>query len=120
MHKAVRTHAQIALRTQNRMSCEDKELGGLGLLKMDDMSMLRMLEFFMKEWRSKSEIGEILFAALNHIKREIGMKTSRIRLYFIYASFLTFGSPVIIYLIMAFILDQKDFLKPRKSNIWDL
>ena len=61
-----------------------------------------------------------VFGVCEYIGQKIGMKTSRIRLYFIYASFLTFGSPVIIYLILAFILDQKNLLKSRKSTIWDL
>ncbi len=61
-----------------------------------------------------------IFGVCEYIGEKIGMKTSKIRLFFIYASFLTFGSPVIIYLIMAFILDQKDLFKARKSTIWDL
>ena len=61
-----------------------------------------------------------IFGVCEYLGEKIGMKTSKIRLFFIYASFLTFGSPVIIYLIMAFLLDQKDLFKARKSTIWDL
>jgi len=61
-----------------------------------------------------------VFGVCEYIGAKVGMKSSRIRLYFIYASFLTFGSPVIIYLVLAFILDQKNLLKSRKSTIWDL
>jgi len=60
------------------------------------------------------------FGVCEYLGKKIGMKTSKIRLFFIYASFLTFGSPVIIYLIMAFLLDQKKQFRARKSTIWDL
>ena len=53
---------------------------------------------------------------------KLGIRVSGIRLFFIYVSFLTFGSPLIIYLAMAFILDNKEFFKfsrPKKT-IWDL
>ncbi|MEQ8325257.1 MAG: PspC domain-containing protein [Vicingaceae bacterium] len=61
-----------------------------------------------------------VFGVCEYIGEKIGMKSSKIRLYFIYASFLTFGSPVIIYLILAFLLEQKDQFRARRSNIWDL
>lgn len=71
-----------------------------------------------ERWQALFEMR--IFGVCEYIGKKIGMKSGKIRLYFIYASFLTFGSPVIIYLAMAFILDQKDLLKPRKSTIWDL
>ena len=61
-----------------------------------------------------------VFGVCEYLGEKMGMKTSKIRLFFIYSSFLTFGSPVIIYLVLAFILDQKDLFKARKSTIWDL
>ncbi|MBL4577074.1 MAG: PspC domain-containing protein [Flavobacteriales bacterium] len=53
---------------------------------------------------------------------KLGIKSSSIRLFFIYLSFITFGSSLIIYLIMAFILEHKHFFKIRKKRktIWDL
>ena len=52
---------------------------------------------------------------------KLGMRASRIRLFFIYISFLTFGSPLIIYLAMAFILEHKDLIKGfRRKRIWEL
>ena len=48
---------------------------------------------------------------------KLGLKSSRIRLFFIYLSFLTLGSPLIIYLIMAFVLENKYWfkLKPKRT-----
>lgn len=51
---------------------------------------------------------------------KLGLRTSRIRIYFIYLSFLTLGSPLIVYLIMAFILENKNFFKFRKKRtVWE-
>jgi len=54
--------------------------------------------------------------------RKLGMKIPRIRVYFIYLSFITFGSILFLYLIMAFILEHKEFFKIRKKrpSIWDI
>ncbi len=52
---------------------------------------------------------------------KLSIKSSKIRMFFIYASFLTIGSPVIMYLIMAFILEHKNHFKGfRKKRVWDL
>lgn len=53
---------------------------------------------------------------------KLGINSGRIRKAFIYTSFITFGSPLVVYLAMAFILENKDYFKPntRKSSIWDL
>jgi phage shock protein C len=55
--------------------------------------------------------------------KKLGIRTTRIRMYFVYLSFFTFGSPVIMYFIMAFILENKEYFNPkrnRKDRIWDL
>jgi phage shock protein PspC (stress-responsive transcriptional regulator) len=52
---------------------------------------------------------------------KLGVNTQSIRLFFIYLSFITFGSPIIIYLIMAFILKNKDYFKPQvRKTIWEI
>tara|TARA_R110002096_G_scaffold169779_8_gene341576 strand:+ start:2578 stop:2805 length:228 start_codon:yes stop_codon:yes gene_type:complete len=53
--------------------------------------------------------------------KKLGLKTTKIRLFFIYLSFITLGSPLIIYLVMAFILEHKDYFKfKRRKTIWDI
>ena len=53
--------------------------------------------------------------------QKLGLPTTKIRLFFIYISFLTLGSPIIIYLIMAFILENKYVFKLKKrKTIWDI
>jgi phage shock protein C len=56
--------------------------------------------------------------------KKLGIRTTTVRMYFIYLSFFTFGSPIIMYFIMAFVLEHKEFFKIRrkfrKSSVWDL
>ena len=49
------------------------------------------------------------------------IKSANIRLFFIYTSFLTVGSPIILYLIMAFWMRLgKMISKRRRGSVWDL
>lgn len=58
------------------------------------------------------------FGVCTRMGEKMGVATSSIRLFFIYASFITFGSPVIIYLSLAFIMNMRSHLRKRKP-IWD-
>ncbi|HNP94620.1 MAG: PspC domain-containing protein [Cyclobacteriaceae bacterium] len=58
------------------------------------------------------------FGVCTRLGEKLGIATSSIRLFFIYLSFLTFGSPVIIYLVLAFIMNLRRHLR-RRSTIWD-
>lgn len=48
------------------------------------------------------------------------IRSSTIRMYFIYTSFLTIGSPVIVYLIMGFWMNVKKLIRQRRGGVWDL
>ncbi len=50
----------------------------------------------------------------------MGIAPGVVRKYFIYTSFLTFGSPVIVYLVLAFWIQIKDHLRSRKYSVLDL
>jgi phage shock protein PspC (stress-responsive transcriptional regulator) len=56
------------------------------------------------------------FGVCSSIGDRLGVATSRIRLWFIYISFLTMGSPVIIYMILAFIKNIKHYVLLRRRN----
>ena len=52
---------------------------------------------------------------------KLNIKSSDIRLFFIYTSFLTIGSPVIIYMVMAFWMRiGKQLAGRRRRSVWDL
>lgn len=56
------------------------------------------------------------FGVCTAIGERLGIATSRIRLWFIYISFLTIGSPVIIYMVLAFTLNIKQYITAKRRN----
>ncbi|HEX9649637.1 MAG TPA: PspC family transcriptional regulator [Cyclobacteriaceae bacterium] len=59
------------------------------------------------------------FGVCARLGEKFGIATSSIRLFFIYSSFITFGSPVIIYLGLAFIMNIRKHLRRRWSMVWN-
>jgi len=52
---------------------------------------------------------------------KLNIQSSTVRLYFIYISFITLGSPLLIYLFMAFMLEHKHyFVSTTRPTIWDI
>lgn len=60
------------------------------------------------------------FGVCTAIGERLQMRSSVIRLFFIYTSFLTIGSPIIIYMILAFWIKMKSYVKSRRTSVWDL
>jgi phage shock protein C len=58
------------------------------------------------------------FGVCTRLGEKLGVATSSIRLFFIYLSFLTFGSPVIIYLILAFVMNFRKHLRRKNNSVW--
>jgi phage shock protein PspC (stress-responsive transcriptional regulator) len=68
--------------------------------------------------RFKNFIEWQAFGVCSAIGEKLGIATSRIRMWFIYISFLTMGSPIIIYMILAFFMNIKRYTKAAKRNPW--
>lgn len=64
----------------------------------------------------RNNIESVAFGVCAYLGDKIGVAASRVRLYFIYLSFLTFGSPAIVYLIFAFWINLKRYIQQRNSN----
>ena len=64
----------------------------------------------------KSAIEWQAFGVCTAIGERIGIASSRIRMWFIYISFLTLGSPVIVYMILAFWMNIKRYILMQKRN----
>ena len=60
------------------------------------------------------------FGVCSYLGDKLSMRTSVIRLFFIYASFLTVGSPLILYMILAFLLKMKNYVRNRRTSVFDL
>lgn len=70
--------------------------------------------------KQKYLMSTTVFGVCSYIGEKFRIRDSRIRLYFIYASFLTFGSPIIIYMVVAFWLEVKEYFVKSKRSVWDL
>lgn len=56
------------------------------------------------------------FGVCSAIGEKLGIATSRIRMWFIYVSFLTMGSPLVVYMVMAFWLNIKNYILSARRN----
>ena len=56
------------------------------------------------------------FGVCSAIGNRLGIATSRIRQYFMYASVLTMGSPIIIYMVLAFFRNVRKYVMAARRN----
>ncbi len=70
-----------------------------------------MIELF------RNNIESIAFGVCAYLGDKMGIAASRVRMYFIYVSFLTFGSPAILYFIIAFWLNVKRYIQQRNNSV---
>ncbi|MFT7250143.1 MAG: phage shock protein C [Algoriphagus sp.] len=71
--------------------------------------------------KMKYELENRLFGVCSKLGEKLNFSTSSVRLYFIYASFFTLGSPIIIYIFLAFWMEVRKHLRRRKNpSFWDL
>ena len=56
------------------------------------------------------------FGVCTAIGDRLGVASSRIRLWFIYISFLTLGSPIIVYMVLAFWMNMKRYMLMGRRN----
>jgi phage shock protein PspC (stress-responsive transcriptional regulator) len=66
--------------------------------------------------RFKQFVEWQVFGVCSYIGEKMGIASATIRKYFIYISFLTMGSPVIIYLFVAFWMNIKQYILSARRN----
>jgi len=79
---------------------------------------MRKLIFVIIAWFEQQAFG-----VCDSLGNNLGIKGTTVRLYFIYLSFFTFGSPVIVYFILAFFKEHKKYFFPKsqaRKRLWDL
>ena len=79
------------------------------LLPIFYLSTMNKLKSFV-EWNA--------FGVCSAIGNRMGIATSRIRQYFIYTSLLTMGSHIILYLVLAFWRNMRQYIWAAKRNPW--
>lgn len=65
----------------------------------------------------KDLVERSAFGVCSYLGDKLGINSAKIRLYFIYTSFVTMGSPIIFYLVMAFWLNIKKYIR-RSYAVW--
>lgn len=60
------------------------------------------------------------FEVCNRLGDKMGIRPSVVRLYFIYVSFVGLGSPVLLYIMLAFWLRVKDYVQSTRTSVLDL
>lgn len=66
----------------------------------------------------KSIVEWNAFGVCTALGLRMGIAPSRIRQYFMYTSVLTLGSPVIVYLILAFWRNLRNYTRLTRRNPW--
>jgi len=61
-----------------------------------------------------------IFGVCNYLGEKMGIPSRRIRLFFVYATFVATWSPLILYMIAAFVLNLHRYVKSKKNELWDL
>jgi len=59
------------------------------------------------------------FGVCSYLGDKMGLASARVRMYFIYLSFATLGSPIIVYLFVAFWLNVKRYVKNSQTLRWE-
>lgn len=84
------------------------------------VEVLLKMQYFYKMIESiRLYLENHLFGVCSYLGEKLNMPSSRIQLFFIYSSCLAIGSPLIIYLTLAFLIKLKDYVKGKRSPIWD-
>ena len=60
------------------------------------------------------------FGVCTRLGEILGISSGAIRTTFIYLSFFTFGSPIILYIALAFLMDMPRHWRRKRSTIWDI
>lgn len=69
--------------------------------------------------RLKHLLERSAFGVCNYLGDKMGIASATVRLYFIYISFITLGSPLIFYLFAAFWLNIRRYFKIGKRVLWE-
>lgn len=68
----------------------------------------------------KYYVEKNVFGVCSYLGNRLGINSNIIRMYFIYTSFITAASPVLLYLILAFWLNIKKYIHPKRKSTWEL
>ena len=59
------------------------------------------------------------FGVSAYLANKLNMSTSKVRLFFIYSSFLAVGFPILFYVTAAVVLDIRHYMKRVRLGVWE-
>lgn len=77
------------------------------------MNLVKVNEFF------KEKIEKSTFGVFAYLGEKFGIQSSKLRLYFIYTTFLTLGSPLIFYFFALFWINLKKYVRKTYTLIFE-
>ncbi|RZK42546.1 MAG: PspC family transcriptional regulator [Pedobacter sp.] len=60
------------------------------------------------------------FGVSTYLANKLNMSTAKVRLFFIYSSFLAVGFPILFYILAAVVLDIRSYMKKVRLKVWDI
>lgn len=60
------------------------------------------------------------FGVCTYLASRLNISISKIRLFFIYSSFLAVGFPIVFYVLAALVLDIRHYIKKVRLRVWDV
>ncbi len=66
-------------------------------------------------WHVKGLVERSAFGVCSAIGQALGIDSAKIRLYFVYTSFVAMGSPIVVYLFLAFWLNIRKLVRKQYS-----
>lgn len=67
----------------------------------------------------KDMVERKAFGACQYLGEKMDLPPSVVRRYFMYTSFIAMGSPLIVYLIVAFWVNLRKYLRRGRNVIWE-
>lgn len=59
------------------------------------------------------------FGVSAYLANKLDMSTAKVRLFFIYSSFLAVGFPILFYILAAIVLDIRTYMKRVRLRVWE-
>jgi len=67
----------------------------------------------------KDMVERHAFGACQYLGEKMHLAPTVVRKYFIYTSFITMGSPLVLYLIVAFWVNLRRYIRRGRSVLWE-
>ncbi len=67
----------------------------------------------------KDSVEKYAFGVCAYLGERMAIASSTVRKYFIYTTFIGMGSSVIIYLVVAFWMNIRRYVRPHRTSVWD-